>query len=287
MIYVSSSCVKKNRIEDSVSLLYDHGFNFIELSGGTEFYDHKKLIKNLVQLKKSYNLNYIIHNYFPPPKSPFILNLATNQDEIYQKTHNHLINCINYSNELESDKFGFHAGFFFNIELNEIGKNITAKPYEDFLASYNRFLDRYNLIKKEADIKGVQLFIENNVYSKGNAKKYGFPAPAMLLCNEDFTQLEHNIDFNLLLDIAHLKVSCSSLGLNLKEQLTALYEKSDYIHFSDNDGLSDSNLGLKENSDLYKSLKQIWTPNKTMTIEVYSGIEDIKETYHLLEKLNS
>ena len=75
MIYISSACVKFKRIEDSVEYLHQQGFNNIELSGGTEYYDHDQLINNLKKLKSRLGLNYIIHNYFPPPKNPFILNV--------------------------------------------------------------------------------------------------------------------------------------------------------------------------------------------------------------------
>ena len=63
MIYISSSCVKNAKIKDSVEQLATNGFQNIELSGGTEFYENFE--NDLIELKDRYKLNYRCHNYFP------------------------------------------------------------------------------------------------------------------------------------------------------------------------------------------------------------------------------
>ena len=123
MIYVSSSCVKYKKIQDSVVALVNHGFKNIELSGGTEYYDGFE--DDLLELKARYNLNYICHNYFPPPKCSFVLNLASLDNEIYEKTLNHLVHAIELSKRLDAKKFGFHAGFLVDIKVSEIGQKIS------------------------------------------------------------------------------------------------------------------------------------------------------------------
>ena len=98
MIYISSSCVKHIKIKDAVQDLVNNGFKNIELSGGTEYYNGFE--DDLLELKNKYNLNYICHNYFPPPKEHFVLNLASLDDEIYNKTFEHLKNAIELSKKL-------------------------------------------------------------------------------------------------------------------------------------------------------------------------------------------
>ncbi len=66
MIYVSSSCIRHKKIKDSVKELAENGFQNIELSGGTQYYNN--IESDLLKLKEKYNLNYRCHNYFPPPK---------------------------------------------------------------------------------------------------------------------------------------------------------------------------------------------------------------------------
>ena len=46
MIYVSSACIKKNRISDIIREYVECGIRNIELSGGTEYYD--ELVSDLI-----------------------------------------------------------------------------------------------------------------------------------------------------------------------------------------------------------------------------------------------
>jgi sugar phosphate isomerase/epimerase len=274
-VYVSSSVVKFEKIEESVSHLAKNGFKNIELSGGTNFADHHKMMNNLLDLKTEFKLNYIIHNYFPPPEEAFILNLATNDSDVLAATEKHLLQCLEYSNQLEASKFGFHAGFFFNIPLHQIGGKITASVYDDFSKAFSLFCERYAKIKNKANELGVKLYIENNVYSKTNAERYGIPTPAMLVDKESFNELNKTIDFNLLLDVAHLKVSSKTLKRDFVSELNFLFNSSDYIHVSDNDGLHDTNNGFQPNSELFEQLKNLNWTNKTVTLEVYEPLEQV------------
>ena len=55
-------------------------------------------------------------------------------------------------------------------------------------------------------------------------------------------------NINLLVDVAHLKVSANSLGLDYFGELEKLFQLADYVHLSDNDGYSDQNNGFNKNS---------------------------------------
>ena len=104
----------------------------------------------------------------------------------------------------------------------------------------------------------------------------------MLLNAQDILDLKRAIDFNLLLDVGHLKVSCVSLGLNLEKELAALMPMTDYIHISDNDGTADQNRRLSRDSDLWRALECFNLKDKTITLEVYEGLDAVKESYDLL-----
>ena len=210
MIYISSSCVKNKTIKESVQELVDSGFKNIELSGGTEYYDGFE--DDLLKLKKKYNLNYICHNYFPPPKEHFVLNLASLDDEVYDKTFEHLTNAIELSKKLGARKFGFHSGFFIDIKVSEIGKKISKVNLFDKSKSIQRFCDG---VKKLQSLSGdLELYIENNVFSSTNAKTYENDNLFMLTNSSEYQELKNMINFNLLLDVAHLKVSSKTLELD-------------------------------------------------------------------------
>lgn len=281
MIYISSSCVKNKTIKESVQELVENGFRNIELSGGTEYYDSFE--DDLLNLQKKYDLNYICHNYFPPPKEHFVLNLASLDDEVYDKTFEHLNNAIELSKKLGAKKFGFHAGFFIDIKVSEIGKKISKVNLFDKNKSIQRFCDGFSELQKLVD--GLELYIENNVFSSINAKTYENDNLFMLTNSSEYQELKNMIDFNLLLDVAHLKVSSKTLGLDFEEELSYMITQSDYIHISDNDALHDLNHKLQKNSILVEMLGQHNLKNKNFTLEIYDDMNAIKETYKILQEV--
>lgn len=279
MIFVSSSCVKNKKIKDSVEELANEGFKNIELSGGTDFYENFE--NDLLELKYKFGLNYRCHNYFPPPKKSFVLNLASLNDETFQTSFDHLEKVVALSNRLEADKFAFHAGFFIDIRLSEIGKKLSRDNLFDERKAIERFCNAYDVIKKQA--KNVSLFIENNVFSKTNSETYRGENPFMMTSFDEYKSLKEKIDFNLLLDVAHLKVSSKTLGLNWEKEFNSMFEESNYIHISDNDGFHDLNHQLETSSTLYRLLSNSDTQNKDFTIEVYQGMGAIKSSFEALE----
>ena len=110
MIFISTSCIKNKLIKSSIEDLAINGFKNIELSGGTELYDDFE--DDLFNLKEKYSLNYRCHNYFPPPKKHFVLNLASLDNASFNNSFEHLKRVISLSKKLDSYKFGFHAGFY-------------------------------------------------------------------------------------------------------------------------------------------------------------------------------
>ena len=146
MIYISSACVKHKKIRDSVQELADNGFKNIELSGGTEYYENFET--DLLELKEKYNLTYLCHNYFPPPEKPFVLNLASLNNETFEMSFKHLQKVISLSNRLGAEKFGFHAGFYIDIKLDEIGKKLSRDNLFDEKESVERFCNAFNIINK-------------------------------------------------------------------------------------------------------------------------------------------
>jgi sugar phosphate isomerase/epimerase len=280
MIYISSSCVTNVSIKESVQEIAENGFKNIELSGGTQYYEGFE--NDLLELKDKYNLSYRCHNYFPPPKEHFVINLASLDDNIFKKSIEQIKKAIALSKTLGSSIYGFHAGFYININLNEIGKKISQSALFDREKSISRFCVALRNIKNSTE--GVDLYIENNVLSKTNFETFNGINTFMLTNFSEYQSLKKKIDFNLLLDVAHLKVSVQTLGLNWEEEFIKFMSTSNYIHISDNDGLHDLNNQLTKSSNMFSMLKMIDTSNKTFTLEVYDEMEVIKRSYGILSE---
>ncbi|MFT5824150.1 MAG: sugar phosphate isomerase/epimerase [Crocinitomix sp.] len=272
MAFVSSSCVKHEKIIDSIRELNDFGINALELSGGTKPYP--EMLTDLKSAKENLGVDLLLHNYFPPPPVDFVLNLASANDIIQQQSLEHCKQAIEMSIALETGQFGFHAGFFIDIKVSEIGKKLSPSDITDKNEALDRFCDAHQHLMAFAG-NDLKLYVENNVFSKSNHESFEGKNPLMLTDLEGYKELKSRIDFNLLLDVAHLKVSCKTLNQNFTEALELLFNSSDYIHVSDNDGLHDTNNGFQPNSDLFDQLKTLNWKNKTVTLEVYEPLEQV------------
>jgi sugar phosphate isomerase/epimerase len=280
MAFISSSCVKHQKIIDAIRELNAFGFNAIELSGGTKPY--KSMREDLKTIKANEGIDLMLHNYFPPPSEDFVLNLASANDKVYQQSVEHCKRAIEISAELETGKFGFHAGFFIDIKVEEIGKKLSPSDITDKNRAYDRFCEAHTILTQIAG-NDVQLYVENNVFSHSNNASFKGFNPLMLTNCETYQELKERIDFKLLLDVAHLKVSCQTLKKDFTTELQSLFNVSDYIHVSDNDGLHDTNNAIELKSSLYQELKQLNWSGKTVTLEIYEPLEKVKSS---LENIN-
>lgn len=278
MLYVSSSSIRCTKITEAIDTLLSHGIDHIELSGGSQYYDD--LEKDLMERKKKDKVYFLLHNYFPPPPAAFVLNLASANLTITSQSLEHIRRAISLSTLLGADKYAFHAGFLIDPEPKELGESIGFYHIQHGDEAKKRFMDNYKKIHPQA----VKIYIENNVISQNNYDTFGCN-PFMLTSADDYFALKKELDFSLLLDLAHLKVSCTVLGKNFTQQAEMLLNETDYLHVSDNDGLHDTNNSLSADSDVYAILKNAGLKEKTITLEIYEDIRKILQTKELIEKL--
>ena len=280
MLYISASYVKHDKLKDLLEKFAQEGFKNIELSGGFKYYE--KYEEDLLELKRKYNFNYLLHNCFPQPKDNFVLNLASLNDEIYERTLDHHKKAIVLSRKLGALKFSFHAGYFIDLKIGELNKDIGLREPYDRKQAIKRFCEGYNLLKEKAG--DIELYVENNVFSANNSKIFNGQDPFMLTDHKDYEELKSFIDFKLLLDVAHLSISAKSLNIDFDEQLDMMFPASDYVHVSDNDGLHDQNRCLSGDSAILNILKNYSFDNKTLALEMRGSISDIKKSQVIVKK---
>jgi sugar phosphate isomerase/epimerase len=282
MIYVSSSCVKTSSIKESVTTLVEAGFRNIELSGGTQYYP--EFIQDLLELKAKHGLNYLLHNYFPPPSTHFVVNLASLNDDLYERSLTHCLKAIEISKEFGASKYAVHAGFMIDIGINEIGKDLDKKELNDRALSLARLQLGHEKLRLSAGDE-VSIYFENNVLSQANFNKYSGVNPLFLTDSFDYKGIKDQFDFKLLLDVAHLFVSCNSLNLNFPEHINTLIGLTDYLHVSDNDGTADTNDYLDRNSPILRTIAKHDLRGKTITLETYCSMDKIQESYETLKSI--
>lgn len=277
-IYFSTGGYKYANSYKIVKKLIESGINFIELSGTKYSSDNIEKISKLKDLAK-----FQIHNYFPPPKDPIVLNLASFNEEVFNKTFNHILNALKTCKELGSDFYSFHAGFLCDVRVSELGKKVEKKELQHRDESIQLFIERVNKISKIAEDYKVNLMIENNVLSKKNLENFDgnpFLMCDSIECKKIITKTPKNV--KLLVDVAHLKVSAKSLKFDTEKFFNDCNDLIGGYHLSDNDGLSDSNQKFDENAWFWKYIKK---DKKYYSIEVYDlSRDEIISLYNLTKK---
>lgn len=284
-IFVSSSNIRARKLKDSVQRLAELGFKNIELSGGSAPYP--ELIPSLLELRDRYGLVYRCHNYFPPPETPFVLNLASDDERTLEQSRNLVRKAIDLSKEFGSTKYGVHAGFRINPRVSELGSKIPMRSLSDYNNAVGRFATELGQLNEYGRVRGVDLYVENNVFSQSNLRSFRGDNPFLLTQSAEVRELRDLVDFKLLLDVAHLKVSCQSIGSDFAVEYLSLIDQSDYIHISDNDGTEDSNCGLIPDTALYEFLKSSQLDGKTFTLEIYGSEGAMQDTFEVLSNLIS
>ena len=283
-VYVSSGFYKNENPVDTLKNFIKNKIHDIELSGGN--YINQKQINEIRLLNKKKS-KIRIHNYFPPPKSKFVINLASQDKIIIKKSLQQLKKSILLSKKLNNEYFSFHAGFRFDPKPKQLGKKFKKISLLNKNKSEKIFLK--NLIKLNLFAKknNVKLLIENNVINKKNFKI--FKGNPLLLTNPTdiinfYKKTPKSIGF--LLDVGHLKVSSVSENFKLKDSILKLNKITNGYHLSDNNGLEDQNKNFTKKAWFIKYLKKNLN---YYTLEIYkTNIKKIYKTKLMLEKfLNS
>lgn len=238
MLYITSLCSSKKRIGDTVQELVQLGFRNIELTGGTKFYDTFE--KDLFDLKKEYQLNFLIHNYFPPQPNDFHLNLASGSPDLKEKTLNIIEKAINLSRKFGNNLYSFHPGLKNDLTLDLKGKffvksNEISNKKENIYHLIDIIINKLNTNSFRIALENLYPLILPNLHS--------FIATQSDI--EEFLNYykdRQNVGF--LLDLGHLNVAANYFKFYKKKILNDLFSKyPDKIfefHISENDGRTDS-----------------------------------------------
>ncbi len=244
MIYLSTGGFSSLPGCTVANYLSERNITNIELSGGMAKDNQEKEILDLTS-----NCSFQVHNYYPPPKNPFVLNLASFNEDIGRLSFEHIIRAIDLSEKLGCKFYSFHAGFLIDPDVNDLGKQFSKTRLNDRDSAKKIFSDKVNQISRYAKKKGIMILLENNVLSFANLDRFG-TNPFLMTDHLETIELMNSTDGNvgLLVDVAHLKVSSNIEGFCKYEYLESTRDFTFAYHLSDNDGKSDTNEAVTTNS---------------------------------------
>lgn len=251
MIYISTGGFRQ-RTADAVAVeLFSAGIDAIELSGGQY---SSTLLNDLQALAP--RIRFQVHNYFPPPMDPFVLNLGSLDPEVGARSVAHVEQALEWSGVLGGDCYSVHAGFLLDPRVDELGRRIPSRELFDRDKSIEIFVSRVTRLAELAEKAGITLMIENNVLSARNAQE--FAGNPLLMCDpEECLEIMRMLPASVkqLVDVAHLKVSANSLDFDPGRMFELCGDRIAGFHLSDNDGLEDSNQPFGEDAWFWPYLK--------------------------------
>jgi len=251
MVFVSTECFRGTSTIAIIQDLIRYDIHAVELTGGMY---SETLKKDLWPYKEQCCMQ--VHNYFPPPKEPFVLNLASLDQDITAASMDHIKKAMRWAIELDRPVYSFHAGYLFDPKPEELGTRIRNRAFCDREKCLNLFIERVNDLASIAEEDGIRLLIENNVLSSGNYEEFGRDPFLMTTPWEaEWVMRNTSENVNLLVDVAHLKVSARSMNF---DSLVMFHRCDPWIHayhLSDNDGLSDNNGVVREDSWFWPHIK--------------------------------
>lgn len=281
-VFVSLSSAGEADLSNAIDALLSEGFSNIELSGGTVFNQATKDI--LLNYKENSNVKFHVHNYFPAPDQSFALNLSSDREETIAKSLQLISEAIELSALLETGRYSVHAGFLLDPNPSELGAGWKKAPLLTREKGWENFIHNFSIIQDMAASRNVQLFVENNVLSKKNKEMFG-ANPFLFTDSSDAGKITENLGMKVLLDLGHLKVSCTSLGIDFGGEVSRLATDCIYFHLSNNSGQEDENKGLAVNDDIISAVpkKSFLDENVIFTIEVYDCFRAIRESQSALQ----
>lgn len=265
MIYSSTSCLKNPKNVIKVLDEYEkEGINQVELGSVHEYFDINEL--------KKYNFDFLVHNYFPPPKKSFNLNLASQNKEILKKSIELVKHAMDVCRKIESPLYTFHAGF--TIDPPKLGAPFPKKGFTEREIAIKTYVESVEKISDFARSSGVKIAMEPNVVQKFNlidGKNQICLFAEMDEIKRLFNLIKNN-KLGILLDLGHTAVTAHWLNFDKDEFVEKCRSKVSAIHISNNNGLADQHKSLTE---------ECWHISK---LRFFKHVPIILETMNLTSK---
>ncbi len=269
MIFISTASIKNDSIEVVLDTLIELGISNIELSGGTKY--SQDILCKLQAYKEKHLLNYLVHNYFPPPQEDFVLNIASSDEKVRTKNVDFVKRSVELAHNLGVNCYTMHAGYT-RVLLPVKGSDYFVpgdSPKVNVTTATEIMYKSILEIKEMAARHKVRLGIENLF------PIHDSPESSLLCTPHDIFSFLDNFEddgqIGLLLDLGHLYIASNYFDFNKDDFLETLLNKYGCkifgIHLSGNDGKRDTHGMLFRDSWQIEAVQRFALGNMPITIE--------------------
>lgn len=270
-VWMSSGAFDPGTIDAVLSDAERFGIRNIELSSGLSGGDDP--IGTITAARRR-GFEFLIHNYFPAPKTPLVLNIASPDPKNLSASLAFAKRAITISQAACAPFYSVHAGFALALTAGVLGRpnaqrEATVPCVVDRAAALARMKASLHDLLDFAEPRGVRLLIENNVVASRQLEEDA--DNPLLLCDphECATFLEGlgRPGVGLLLDVGHAKVAGSALGFDPAFFFERCAHWIGCVHLSDNDGTRDQNAPITTSSWFMPYLEAL--RDRPMVVEAY------------------
>ena len=285
MIFVSTTFPpqKKTDLDKVLDNLKKLDIDGIEI-GSTHNSDTKKNFKNII--KNSSFKRVLIHNFFPPHEDKnFVINIASNDNLIRKKSVDCIINNIDFCQEVDSELYTFHPGFLseskpsINFKKNNYDFNFSSDTISLNKATDNMITSLKKIVPYSKK-KQIKIALE----TEGSIRKKNY---LILQKPIEFDRLFKVFPKNLLINfnLSHSYFASKVYKFSLRKLILKLKKKIYCVELSDNNGIDDQHLSLKENTRNLMWIKYFNDIPKILEFR-NSTILDIKRSIKILKNLS-
>lgn len=283
-LYVSTTFFHDGTsIHDALEICNSYDITAVEL-GSNHSFDPDPL-----KTIKKYPFSYLVHNYFPIPHVPFVLNIASVDESIREKSIRHIYNAIDFCADAGAHLYTFHPGFITDPK----GSNQNQQNYDfqwddsakkEYPLAFDHMLRNIEKCVEYAAKKGIKIAIE----TEGSLHKKDHLLMQRPNEYEKLFKYYSPSDIGVNLNIGHLRLAMEAFQFSWKEFIEVIGNRLVAMELSHNNGEVDEHLPLQSDGwywDIivdkrFESAYKILEFRNTTISEVKQNIELYKTKYY-------
>ena len=205
------------------------------------------LARDVLAMVEQGGCKALVHHYFPPPDDPFVINLASSDPDVLERSLEHCRGSLRLCARLGSS-YSVHAGLALDPDPADLGRPLADHPVIPMERAMDIFMRSVEALAAEARSLGVGLAVENNVVAGFNAPD-GVNRVCLVASADQIGEFLERApeSVGLLLDLGHLKVSAAVLGFDAPATCEMAAPRVTALHLHDNCARVDRHLPFDEN----------------------------------------
>lgn len=233
-----------SKVSEVVESCLEAGIDHLELGSN---HCHEKNLSSVASFRKGI---FLVHNYFPIPEDSFVLNIASKDKAIRQRSLRQAFDALEFCHAIGAELYTFHPGFLSDPD----GPGASAGNY-DF--QWNDDLLEENALFRDAAFewmlsgveqvarRGADLGVKVAIETEGSFRR---PHHLLMQRPEEYERFFQEFaanDVGINLNVGHLPLAAKAFGFSIAEFVDLVASRIVAMELSHNDKIDDQHLPLQ------------------------------------------